>query len=348
MSTPSPIQLAGSNVNMRINAGGKALDSSYQVISVDIWTDVNEAPRARLVIADGNPDEGRFPISDTADLIPGVALEISLGYGATAASVFTGLIYQQGICVAQNHPSQLVVEAAGDNRPAAPPDTSAEPVLILVYGDSILDFRGEIDSNTIASPARIRSEVRFRGSALAAAGAMVTLAGLGERYNGAAYISGLHHHVSEGQWNTSIKTGLREPHTGSAGKPNGIITPGGLRIALNDDDQAIEISTPGNHSVRLDDKTGTVTVKDSNGNTITLASGGVTIDSADAITLKAAGDIALNAQGTLSLNGAAGVKLTGPIINASASSSFTAQGVAEAKLSSSAMVTVQGAIVKIN
>ncbi|MFM2085211.1 MAG: hypothetical protein RLZZ237_80, partial [Pseudomonadota bacterium] len=89
MSTPSPIQLAGSNVNMRINAGGKALDSSYQVISVDIWTDVNEAPRARLVIADGNPDEGRFPISDTADLIPGVALEISLGYGAAAASVFT-------------------------------------------------------------------------------------------------------------------------------------------------------------------------------------------------------------------------------------------------------------------
>jgi len=348
MNPPSPIQLAGSSVNVRINAGGKVLDSSYQVISVDIWSDVNEAPRARLVIADGSPAEGGFSISDTADLIPGVALEISLGYSSTATAVFTGLIYQQGICVAQNRPSQLVLEAAGDRRPVAPPDTSAEPGLILAYGDSILDFRGEIDSNTMTSLARIRGEVRFRGSALATAGATVALAGLGDRYNGPVYVSGVHQQVSEGHWNTSIKIGLREPRTGSAGKPDEIITRGGLRIALDDDNHAIEISTPAKHSVRLDDKTGAVTVKDGNGNTITLASGGVTIDSTNTITLKAKGDIALNAQGMLSLNGAAGVNITGAAIHASASTSFTAQGGAEAKLSSGGVVTVQGALVKIN
>lgn len=599
MSAPSPTQLAGTCVDVKISAGGKPLDSSYQVISVDIWTGVNKLPKARLVIADGSPNEATFPISETTALIPGAALEISLGYDDAAAPVFSGLIYQQGIAVVQNGFSQLVVEAADkamvltlarknaifENmsdadvmrqlieqaglkadvsttapvQPStvqfycsdwdlllmrsqlngmvlttanakitvAPPDTSAPAVLTLTYGESILDFRGEmdastqyassaiqsyawdpatqavavsgrasttakapgnIDSETLAAVfgvkqfvqqtaatlpsddltawssaelllsrlAKIRGEVRFQGSALASAGVMVMLAGLGERYNGAAYVSGVHQHVSQGLWTTAIEIGLSPQWfaatapgitaPGASGQlpaaanlqtglvlktdadPDGefrvqvslpllqagslglwarlgsfyasngvgaefypeagdevvvafmngdprfpvilgalyskknpppvppdaknnqksIVTRGKLRIDFYEDVGAVEISTPDKQSVRFDDKAGTVTLKDKNGNTVTLADSGVTIDSASKITLTAKTDIVLSAQGSLTLSGTAGVKLAGATIAAKADTSFSAQGAAEAKLTSSGMVTVQGGLVKIN
>ena len=99
---------------------------------------------------------------------------------------------------------------------------------------------------------------------------------------------------------------------------------------------------------RLDDTAATVTIKDSNGNTITLAKGGISIDSASKIALTAKTDITLSAQGKLTLSGKAGVSIAGATIAAKADSSFSAQGSAEAKLVSSGVVTVQGGLVKIN
>lgn len=56
--------------------------------------------------------------------------------------------------------------------------------------------------------AKVRGQVRFQGSALAVPGCMVTLAGLGERFNGDAYVSAVHHQLSEGLWRTTIDIGL--------------------------------------------------------------------------------------------------------------------------------------------
>lgn len=56
--------------------------------------------------------------------------------------------------------------------------------------------------------AKIRGEVRFQGSALAKPCCMVTLAGVGERFNGNAYVSAVHHRVAEGLWRTTAELGL--------------------------------------------------------------------------------------------------------------------------------------------
>lgn len=56
--------------------------------------------------------------------------------------------------------------------------------------------------------AKIRGSVRFLGSALVAPGVMVTLAGLGTRFNGNGYISDVHHRLAEGLWYTTVELGL--------------------------------------------------------------------------------------------------------------------------------------------
>ena len=352
MTAPSPTQLANVPPTWAISANGSALDSSIQVVSIDVWTGVNRLPRARLVITDGSAADETFPISETAALIPGAALTIALGYGSTQTQIFSGVIQRHGLEANVNSPSLLVIEAtdkamamtlarsnavfqnitdsalctklignvsglspkvsstsvqheaivqyyatdwdlmvmraeasgmvvtvADATVTVAAPKTSGNAVLALTWGESILDFQGEIDAATQLSPsaiksyawdpgtqkllqsstasasvstpgnlssstlagvfgvsnylqqsagalldteltdwssaellksqlAKLRGEVRFPGSALAVPGCMVTLAGLGARFNGDAWVSGVHHQLAEGWWRTTCELGL--------------------------------------------------------------------------------------------------------------------------------------------
>lgn len=421
----------------------------------------------------------------------------------------------------------MVVVAADGAVKVAPPDTGKAPRLTLTYGQSIIDFRADMDASTqyaasaiqsvawdpatqallasgtastgVTAPgnlspdtlaavfgvkqyrqqsagpldkagltawssaellktrlAKIRGEVRYQGSTLAAVGDMVTLAGLGARFNGNAYVSAMHHRMEDGWWTSTATIGLspdwfadtaprvNAPGAGGLlpaasnlqtgvvlrtdGDPEGefrvqvslpllqagalgvwarlggpyasdkfgavfypeagdevvvafmdgdprapvivgslyskkrpppvtpdpknasktIMTRARLRIDFFDEEQALEISTDKKHSIRLDDKNGVLTIRDAKGNSIRMEAGGITLDSVGKVTINAKTDIALAAQGTLSLSGKAGVTLTGLSISAKADTTFEAQGSASAKLASSGMLTVQGALVKIN
>ena len=56
--------------------------------------------------------------------------------------------------------------------------------------------------------ARLRGTVSFPGNAQPKAGAVVKLAGLGARFNGEAYISGVTHRIEQGNWVTEVEFGL--------------------------------------------------------------------------------------------------------------------------------------------
>jgi Rhs element Vgr protein len=58
--------------------------------------------------------------------------------------------------------------------------------------------------------AKVRGTVRFQGSALAVPGCTVTLAGMGQRFNGTAYVAGVTHTVADGNWLTEVALGLEE------------------------------------------------------------------------------------------------------------------------------------------
>ncbi len=59
--------------------------------------------------------------------------------------------------------------------------------------------------------AKIRGTVRFQGNAELKPGVLIELGGLGERFNGAGYVSGVRHALGGGDWETSIQIGL-DPH----------------------------------------------------------------------------------------------------------------------------------------
>ncbi|OYY71791.1 type VI secretion system tip protein VgrG [Sphingomonas sp. 28-63-12] len=351
MTAPSPVDLATSIPFFEITVDGQPLDTSIQLVSIDVWSGVNKLPKAKLVMSDGSPADETFAISETSALIPGVAIVIKIGYGSDRTQIFSGVIQRHGIEIAANGPSRLIIEATdkamvmtlarqnaifenmtdsavwqklisaagltanvkststqherivqyyatswdllvtraelnamvvlvdGGTVSIAPPDTSTAPVLTLTYGQSILDLRADMDAATqlsdsavqsfawdpatqkllqsstasasVATPgnitsatlakvfpveqylqqsagalvageltdwasaeltksrlAKIRGQARFQGSALVKAGSMVTLAGLGDRFNGDAYVSGVHQRLSEGLWMTIVDFGL--------------------------------------------------------------------------------------------------------------------------------------------
>lgn len=56
--------------------------------------------------------------------------------------------------------------------------------------------------------ARIRGHVSFQGSALAKPGSLIELAGVGARFNGNIFVSGVNHSVVDGNWITRVEFGL--------------------------------------------------------------------------------------------------------------------------------------------
>ncbi len=111
MTAPSPEQAAGATGTYTITANGTPLPTSVQVLSIDIWQGVNKLPQVRLVISDGSAADEDFPLSAGSTLIPGATLEVALGYDSNNTTIFTGIIYAQGLDITQDGASRLIVDA---------------------------------------------------------------------------------------------------------------------------------------------------------------------------------------------------------------------------------------------
>ncbi|HND20372.1 MAG TPA: type VI secretion system tip protein VgrG [Acidobacteriota bacterium] len=303
---------------------------------------------------------------------------------------------------------------------------------------------------------KIRGHVRFQGSALVQPGKTIELAGLGNRFNGKAYISGVHHSIINNKWLTSVDFGLsarwfaaenpdisapdasgqlppiKGLQTGIVKKvaqdPGGefrvlvnlpilqdaskgvwarlatfyasnkvgavfypevndevvvafmnedprypvivgslyskkmappyapdeknqkkaIVTKSKLEITFDEQNKIIEIKTPGKHLIKLDDKAGSITIADSNRNSVVLSKSGINLESASNINIKAKGNISLDATGNLSLSAKANATMEGLQVAHKAKAKFSANGTASAEITSSGILTVRGTLVKIN
>jgi Rhs element Vgr protein len=128
-----------------------------------------------------------------------------------------------------------------------------------------------------------------------------------------------------------------------------IVTRSQLEISFDDKDKILEIRTPGKHVVKLDDKTGALSIQDNgNKNQISLSKGGITIDSGSNLKLNAKGNITVTAGGNLTLTAKANANLEGLQVNAKAKGKLSAKSSGLAELSAGGILTVKGALVKIN
>ena len=97
-------------VSFAVLIGGQAIDPVIQLINIDITHEVNRIPTARLIIRDGSPSEGTFPISETETFAPGNSIEIKLGHDQHNKSVFKGRIVRQSLRARENGDSILTVD----------------------------------------------------------------------------------------------------------------------------------------------------------------------------------------------------------------------------------------------
>lgn len=71
------------------------------------------------------------------------------------------------------------------------------------------DLKAWADGNLLRMRlAALRGELTFIGSSLAKPDTIIDLEGVGDRFNGSAYVSGVTHTISEGKWITGIRFGL--------------------------------------------------------------------------------------------------------------------------------------------
>jgi len=89
-----------------------------------------------------------------------------------------------------------------------------------------------------AELARVRGRVKFQGSALAQAGGLLEVAGVGTRFNGKVYAGAVQHDVDDGNWTTEVEFGLapewRVTRTDVVAPHAGALVPGvqGLQVAV--------------------------------------------------------------------------------------------------------------------
>ena len=286
---------------------------------------------------------------------------------------------------------------------------------------------------------KIRGTIRFQGDERVKPGDMVQLDGLGDRFNGKAFVSGVRHVLGAGDWETTIQIGMEPrwhhekfavnapsgagfhpaidglhvgvvlqlqddpagedrilvrlplvsaPDTGvwcriatlDAGQnrgtvfrpeigdevivgfvnddPNqpivlgmlhssqhpapipasddnhfkGLVTRSGMKVQFDDEAVSLKVETPNGNQLEVSDDQGIVTATDESGNTITLSSDGIALDSPGKIEIKASGDASIEAVN----------------IDIKATGTLTLEGSASSALKSSGSTEVKGSMVQIN
>jgi Rhs element Vgr protein len=97
-------------VSFAIKVDGKALDATYQIMSITIMKEVNRIPVARVIIRDGDAAQGKFELSDADTFIPGKKIVISLGFDGTNKQAFAGIITRQAVKVREKGSTELSIE----------------------------------------------------------------------------------------------------------------------------------------------------------------------------------------------------------------------------------------------
>lgn len=106
--------------------------------------------------------------------------------------------------------SLQVTRIVNGNIVIAKPDFEQQPVIRAEFGDSIVEFDAQIayrwQSEGVES--KPGGRVKFNGTSLVWPGKMIQLSGIGERFEGNVYVSGVNHTVSNGDWFTEVQFGF--------------------------------------------------------------------------------------------------------------------------------------------
>jgi len=84
----------------------------------------------------------------------------------------------------------------------------------------------------------------------------------------------------------------------------GIVTKGGIKILLNDENKTLTIQTSEKNTIVINEKDKIIEMKDANNNTVKLSADGITLDSGKDIIIKSKGGIKMQASAKVEIKGA--------------------------------------------
>jgi Rhs element Vgr protein len=105
---PNPSRHDVSTFNILV--AEKAIDPSYQILSISIIKEINRVPSAKIVLRDGEASEKDFEISNKEDFVPGKKIKIKIGFDGTNAQAFQGIIVKHAIKIRENGNTELHIE----------------------------------------------------------------------------------------------------------------------------------------------------------------------------------------------------------------------------------------------
>lgn len=117
---------AGRRPEFELHIGGNAVEPrlAHDVIEIDVGEDVNRHGRCTLLLQNWDVDRRAVRWSDSTALVPGVGVELLLGYGSNLASVFSGVITGLTAHFPPDQAATLQVEARSRSILLAGPATS--------------------------------------------------------------------------------------------------------------------------------------------------------------------------------------------------------------------------------
>ncbi len=105
---PNPSRHDVATYNILVNE--KAIDPSYQILSISILKEINRIPLAKIILRDGEAAERDFEISNKEDFIPGKKIKIKIGFDGKNAQAFKGIIIKHAIRIRENGNTELHIE----------------------------------------------------------------------------------------------------------------------------------------------------------------------------------------------------------------------------------------------
>lgn len=146
--------------------------------------------------------------------------------------------------------TQKVVNGTAKSSVKGPGNVTSDKLAgVMNVSELPLQSSGIIESNDLkgwsegidsrAKLSAIQGYVKFQGSSLALPGEMIKLEGIGDRFNGNSFISGVTHAVEDGQWTTEVQFGLPRsyhhevaPHVSGAPAAGLLPSVSGLQIGI--------------------------------------------------------------------------------------------------------------------
>jgi Rhs element Vgr protein len=121
MPAASPTNITDPTLKITVTVNGNAMQDKYGVVSIHVQHEINKISYAEIEFVEGtgdageDGDDGNFPASESADLVPGNTISITAGYGDDAEqSIFKGVIVKQALQVGKGQSFHLLITCKHD------------------------------------------------------------------------------------------------------------------------------------------------------------------------------------------------------------------------------------------